>query len=84
MATKKTNSKSGAEKPATVYIGKSIPGLPRYTTFKGGELPPHIKALVAQDATLAGLIVPVTELQEARKNILKPGNILNVYAKKQK
>lgn len=65
----------------TVYIGKSINGLPQYTIFKNGELPPHIEAMA--DDTIKGLIVPVSELQEARKNVHKKGHILNFYLNKQ-
>lgn len=78
--TKKT--KKIEVKMTTVYIGKSLPGLPQYTTFKGGLLPEHIRQMAEKNENIAGLIVPVSELQEARKNIKIKGHILNVYAQK--
>ena len=73
------------EKPSesTVYIGRPLVGLPRYTVFKGGVLPPYIEAMAAKDETIKGLIVPVSELQEARNNIKVKGHILNYFANKQ-
>ena len=67
----------------TVYIGKSLPILPTNTVFKGGKLPPYVEELVAKDETIAGLIVPVSQLQEARKNMHVKGHILNYYFNKQ-
>ena len=71
-------------KPTTVYIGKTVYGLSYGTIFKGGVLPPHVAELAKKDATIKGLIVPVTELQTARQNMRKKGHILHVYANKQK
>lgn len=62
------------QKEYTVYIGKPLPGLPRYTVFKG-ELPPHVVKLMREKAAVAGLIVPISRLQAARQNINKPGHI---------
>ena len=64
----------------TIYIGRSLPGLSQYTVFKNGQLPIHIEQMAAQNKNLAGLIVPVSSLQEARKNITVKGHILNFYA----
>lgn len=69
-----------AKKQTTVYIGRSLPGLPQYTVFQNGHLPAHIAPMVEANRGLAGLIVPVDELQEARKNIRIKGHILNLYA----
>lgn len=68
---------------STVYIGKSLPLLQQYTVFKGGKLPAYVEELAANDNTIAGLIVPVSELQEARKNMRVKGHILNYYFNKQ-
>lgn len=78
MAKKTT----GKAPESTVYIGRSFPGLPQYTVFRNGELPGHIAGMVAENENIAGLIVPVSGLQEARKNMLKKGHILNFYARK--
>ena len=81
MAKKKANTDKTLEN--TVYIGKSLPILSQYTVFKGGKLPAHIEELAAKDETIAGLIVPVSKLQEARKNMTVKGHILNYYFNKQ-
>lgn len=64
----------------TIYIGRSLPGLSQYTVFKNGQLPAHVEQMANQNANLAGLIVPISTLQEARKNITVKGHILNFYA----
>lgn len=84
MAKKPTKTPPQKQPENTVYIGKTVKGLTKYTVFKGGVLPAHIEALAAQDETIKGLIVPASELQEARKNINTKGHILNFYAQKQK
>lgn len=81
--TKKENTiKAKAE--TTIYIGKPLHGLPQYTIFKHGVLPPHIKEIANGNDSVLGLIVPVKELQEARKNMLVKGHVLNYYYSKQK
>lgn len=82
MAKKKQKEKTKGE--STIYIGRSLPGLPRYTVFKGGQLPKHIAELAAQNEAVAGLIVPVSGLQEARKNMQIKGHILNFYLTNQR
>lgn len=64
-----------------VYIGKSLRGLPQYTVFAGGELPPHIAEMAAKNEAIKGLIVPISRLSEARKDVKIQGNLLNHYAK---
>jgi len=76
--------KTATKAENTVYIGKSIHGLTQYTIFKNGVLPDYIKAMVEKDDSIKGLIVPVSELQEARKNVHVKGHILNLYYNKQK
>lgn len=81
--TKKTKAadQSVVTKEATAYIGRSILGLSQYTVFKGGVLPPHIVEMCEKLTAIRGLIVPVSQLQEARKNINKKGHILYFYAR---
>lgn len=79
MAKAKTTSKTPE---STIYIGRSFPGLQQYTVFKGGAMPAYIAEMVEKNKNIAGLIVPVSELQEARKNMQINGHILNSYAKK--
>lgn len=80
--TKETET-AGKPKESTIYIGKSIPGLPQNTIFKGGEMPAYVAEIAAKDEAVKGLIVPVSQLQEARSNIRKKGHILNIYLNKQ-
>ena len=68
---------------AKIYIGRSLPGLTKNTIFKGGQLPPYVAELADKNESVAGLIVPVSALQEARKNIQTKGHILNYYSTKQ-
>ena len=74
---KETTIKANAE--ATIYIGKPLLGLPQYTIFKEGIIPPHIAEMIKNNEAIKGLIVPVKELQEARKNMHIKGHILNHY-----
>lgn len=63
-----------------IYIGKALPGLPRYTVFKNGQIPDHIKQITIESPHIAGLIVPISRLQESRKNMLTKGHILHFHA----
>ena len=65
---KKTSSK---KTEAVVYIGRSITGLPCNTVFL---------EMVAKNEHLAALIVPISLLQEARKQVLEKGNIFHFHA----
>ena len=65
---------------ALVYIGRTIPGLSRYTVFQEGRLPAHVAQMAKENERLRGLIIPVKELQTARKNMQTKGHILNFYA----
>lgn len=77
MLAKKTTKKP----VTTIYIGRSLVGLPANTIFKGGALPPHVAEMAQKNPHIAALIVPVGDLQESRKNIAKKGHILNFHAK---
>lgn len=74
----KKASKKKAE--ALVYIGRTIPGLSRYTVFQEGKLPAHVEQMAKENECIRGLIVPVKDIQEARTNVQKKGHILNFYA----
>ena len=82
MAKKEVAQKK--KKEAKIYIGKTLPGLPRYTVFQNGELPEHVAKMAAESEAVAGLIVPVSVQQEARKNMGVKGHILNYYANQQR
>ena len=81
MVRKKTDKQKKPE--TTIYIGRSLPSglLPQYTVFKGGEIPKHLTELVKNNAAIRGLIVPVSELQSARREARKNGTLLNKFYK---
>lgn len=79
MSTKK--QPKVVKKETLIYIGRSIPGLPQYTIFKGGVLYEPVKTMVEMNKHLAPLIVPVSTVQEARKAMRTEGHILNFHAK---
>ena len=64
-----------------IYIGPSFLGLKENTVFKyGGEsLPPNVRDLISKYPEIVELMVPIEGLQEARKNVLKTGHILNRF-----
>lgn len=76
--------KKEVRKEHRIYIGKTLPGLSRYTVFKDGVLPEYVAKMAAESEVISGLIVPVSVLQEARKNIKTKGHILNYYANQQR
>ena len=72
-----------SNKPARVYVGPSLPGgvLPQFTVFQG-ELPVPIVDLMGKCPSLSLLIVPVSQLSQARKDVITKGSLLNLYASK--
>lgn len=64
----------------TVYIGPTLTGLPSNTLFLKGELPAHIAEMAAKNEHLAALFVPISDLQDARKNVRTKGHILYFHA----
>lgn len=74
---KKTSVK---KKEPTVYIGKTLKGLPCNTVFLNGELPAHVAAMAAENEHLAALIVPVSALQAARRDVKTKGHLLYFHA----
>ncbi len=63
-----------------IYIGRTFPGLTRYTVFTEGRLPPHVEQMIKQNERIRGLIVPVKGLQTARRDVKTNGHILNYLA----
>ena len=70
-------------KTAMVYVGPSLPKgvLNQFTVFRG-EFPPHIVTLMGKSESLKNLMVPVSKLSQARKEIMTKGSLLNLYASK--
>ena len=71
-----------AQTEARVYVGQSLPGLPRMTVFRGDGYPPHVAELIEKNEAVKGLIVPVSQLAEAVRDVKTKGNILHTYALK--
>ena len=67
---------------ARVYVGQSLPGLPRMTVFRGDGYPPHVAELIKNNEAVKGLIVPVSQLAEAVRDVKTKGNLLHTYALK--
>lgn len=63
-----------------IYIGRTLPGLQRNTVFSGGKLPAHVAEMAEENVHIRGLIVPINDLQEARRNMRLKGHILNFHA----
>lgn len=70
------------EAKSTIYIGRTLPGLPQYTVFEGGKLPAHVAEMVEANLTIGHLIVPLEGLQLAREGMQTQGHILNTYSKR--
>ena len=66
----------------TIYIGRTLLGLPQYTVFEGGKLPAHVAEMVKANLTIGHLIVPLEGLQLARDGMQTQGHILNTYSKR--
>lgn len=80
MAKKAKKNIAPAE--STVYVGPAKPGLATYTVFSCGVLPPHVEKMIEENADIKHLIVPVSRLAQARRDIKVHGNVLNHFAKK--
>ena len=74
--------KTKSEAKSTIYIGRTLPGLPQYTVFEGGKLPAHVAEMVEANLTIGHLIVPLEGLQLARDAMQTQGHILNNYSKR--
>ena len=62
------------EKEPSIYTGPNIfdMALQRFQVFKGG-LPPYVNRAIEKIPEIKGLIVPVSELENTREKINKPG-----------
>ena len=80
MAAKVTKKTVKKPSEALVYIGPSMTGLPSNTVFLKGRLPAYVAEMAANNIHLAALLVPVSDLQRARRNVVEKGHILNFHA----
>lgn len=65
--------------PKVIYIGPSIRGLNSYSVFERGKYPLPVSELIKKYPSISGLMVLISEVQEARKNLSKKGHILNYH-----
>ena len=81
MASKR--KKAEAKAGPVVYVGPTLPNglLGRFTVFGSSECLPHVRELMDKSPALRGLIVPISQLNQARKDVETQGNLLNLYAK---
>ena len=71
---KRIENKKTETEGAMVYIGPSFIGIvERNTAYRSG-LPQKVKALIDQYPYLRGLLIPVEELAEAKKELMKTGS----------
>ncbi len=69
-ASDKDESGTGAK----MYLGPTFFGIVQKGTVFSGGLPPKVAALVKGHPFLGGLMVPVDQLTEARKELKKAGS----------
>lgn len=62
-----------------IYIGPSVPGLKKYTLLAGPT--DLVQNIIKKEPPVGGLIVPVSELAQARIDIERPGTPLNLFKK---
>lgn len=70
---------NGKKRGAVVYIGPSLKGLVKHSVFLSGDYTAPVKSLIEQYPNIEHLIVPIEGLQQARKDMLRKGHILNFY-----
>lgn len=78
MVSKKKTEVEVAQ-PKVIYIGPAFLGLNSYSVFWKGNYPAPVTELLKKYPHISGLMVPISELQEARKNLTKKGHILNFH-----
>lgn len=85
-ATKKTSLEEARTAASVqwpkIYIGPSLPraNLMQYTVFADGY-PAYLDALLRAHPKLKEFMVPTSQTQQARREILKSGTRLNALAK---
>ncbi len=68
-------------KEQVIYIGPDIPSAKQYTVFNNG-LPEALKEKMIEKPFFSSLIVPVTKLAEAIKELEREGSALSILYKK--
>ncbi|WP_276764772.1 hypothetical protein [Phascolarctobacterium succinatutens] len=75
-----TTEPKASKSEKLIYIGPALScgRLPRYSVFIGG-LPSHLEGELSRCPKLAKLFVPIGKLNEAEKELEKPGTPLHKY-----
>lgn len=76
--------KAEEEIKQSIYIGPSIRGVMTGTVFIGSVLPDHFEAAIKQQPVIKELIVPVSQLPEARKQLQDSNSAMSKYFMKVK
>jgi len=72
-------SETNKEIRQTIYIGPSIRGVMTGTVFTGTDLPKHLETAIEQQPVLKELIVPVSQLTAARKQLQDSNSAMSKY-----
>ena len=64
-----------------IYIGPTIPGVVTNGTIFKDKLPEHVKRKVEENKNIARLIIPVSDVIEAKKRLAIEGSVENVAYK---
>lgn len=68
----------------TIYVGPSIRGVMTGTVFTGSDLPEHLMEVIKQQPVIRELIIPVSQLIEARKQLQNSNSAMSNYFMKVK
>ncbi len=83
-AEKKMISVKAGGKEAVMYIGPTVPGVVASGTVFNNGYPKKLKDAMETERTLAMLMIPVSGLTEARKELRKSGSVLSICYEKVK
>lgn len=68
-----------AEAETRIYIGPSFRGVSSGTVYKSNALPPALEAAINGNPTIKELVIPVTGLVEAKKQLQNPKSALSRF-----
>jgi hypothetical protein len=72
-----TKQSQAASVEARIYIGASFRGVATGTIYRGDKLPPAIEVAMKEVPALKELLVPISELLEAQKQLRNPESALS-------
>lgn len=80
--TKSVSRREEVQKEAAIYIGPSIKGLVSTGTVYNNGLPDNLKLEMEKQPAIKNLVVPVSELSGARKDLRIPGSAMSIIYNK--